>query len=74
MLSRNIRLASLAVVAILLTWLISGEYDYWQHQRQCAARCEQLTRSAPSVHEVRYQEDVQLCRCSDVTEQALLLN
>ncbi|WP_158677907.1 MULTISPECIES: hypothetical protein [unclassified Pseudoalteromonas] len=75
MLLKRLRVFTLILVCLLLTWLVQAEYSYWQQQRQCVMRCEQLTPvKAAAINDIRYSDSAELCQCSTDGEQAILLN
>ena len=74
MLLKRLRVFTLVLVCLLLICLVQAEYSYWQQQRQCVKRCEQLTQVKSAIHDIHYSDSAELCRCSTDGEQAILLN
>ncbi|MFY8275221.1 hypothetical protein AAEU32_13930 [Pseudoalteromonas sp. SSDWG2] len=69
---RRFRTVTLFAVCALLTWLVHAEYNYWDHQRQCVMRCEQLTQEKMAIRDIHYSENSNMCRCDSGI--AVLLN
>ena len=74
MLVRRLRTVTLILVCGLITLLVSAEYDYWDHQRQCVQRCEQLanTKEHIAIRDIKYSDRVNMCHCDSGV--AILLN
>ncbi|WP_105189065.1 hypothetical protein [Pseudoalteromonas sp. T1lg48] len=74
MLLKRLRVFTLVLICLLLTWLVKAEYSYWQQQRQCVLRCEQLTQVKTAIDNIHYSDSAELCRCNVEDGQAILLN
>ncbi len=72
MLIKRFRTLTIVLVCAVVTWLVQIEYSYWDHQRQCVQRCEQLTKEKVTIRDIRYSEMANMCQCD--SGFAVLLN